>query len=572
MLKAHEPIIHKAASGAGRETGADPITTEVVRHALNSAANQMKQALMRTAFSPVIYEVLDFAVALYDKDVRLLAQAPSLPMFMGTLDFCIREAVASVGGVEALDPGDVLLYNWPYGTGSHPQDVAMVMPVFDEAEGLIGYTAIKGHWLDIGAKDVYCTDTVDVFQEGTVFPGVKLCARGEIVRDIYRMVVANSRIPKMVEGDMNATIVAVRAGGIALKRVFDRFGPDVFWPCVEEMYNHGERVVRKYFESIPDGTYVGQGVLDNNGVDDDQIPFEVTLTVEGSQVTLDYSKAPPAQGGPINCPVPSTLSASRVAISMLAGFGEPPNEGMFRALTVITRPGTLFHPLPPAPCYLYGWPALQAIEVIYNAVSKAVPDAVPACSGGCILGISYSGWREHTGEPWADGAPHPTGQGAWKGGDGGTMLHISESATRFTPLEVWEQRDPWITERMELAQDSCGPGQYRGGPGIDFAFRFTEKINMTAAIERARNAPWGLAGGGEARPNGASVTYPDGRHTAFSKVTRLGIPAGSLFTLHTGGGGGYGPSTERDVERVKADLRNGYISEAFARKHYPQAF
>ena len=571
-MNASEPVHHRAAIGSAQNTGADPITTEVVRHALNSAANQMKQALIRTSFSPVIYEVLDFAVALYDKDVRLLAQAPSLPMFMGTLDFCIRESVAGVGGVEELEPGDILLYNWPYGTGSHPQDVAMVMPVFSGDSGLIGYTAIKGHWLDIGAKDVYCTDTIDVFQEGTIFPGVKLVSRGKIVRDIYRFVLANTRIPKMVEGDMNATIIACRVGASALERVFSRFGPETFWPCIEEMFNHGERVVRSFFERIPDGRYVGYGALDNNGVETHEIPFEVVLDVKGSAVTVDFSNAPVQQGGPINCPLPSTLSASRVAISMLAGFGEPPNEGMFRALEVITRPGTLFHPVSPAPCYLYGWPALQSIEVIYNAVAKAIPDAVPACSGGCILGVSYSGWREGTGEPWADGAPHPTGQGAWKGGDGGTMLHISESATRFAPLEVWEQRDPWVTIRMELAQDSCGPGEWRGGPGVDYEFRFTEKINMTAAIERANNPPWGLVGGGEARPNGATVVYPDGRRRDFSKVTRLPLPAGTVFTLRTGGGGGYGDPSHRPTERVQADLRDGYISEDYARRHYPQAF
>jgi N-methylhydantoinase B len=571
-MKRHDPVIHRAASAKSAHTGADPITTEVVRHALNSAANQMKQTLIRTSFSPIIYEVLDFAVALYDRDVRLLAQAPSLPMFMGTLDFCIREAVAAVGGTEELSAGDILLYNWPYGTGSHPQDVAMVMPVFDAGGAIIGYSAIKGHWLDIGAKDVYCTDTIDVFQEGTVFPGVKLVREGKIVRDIYRLVVANSRIPKMVEGDMNATIVAIRAGSVALRRVFDRFGPDTFWSCVEEMYNHGERVVRRYFETIPDGRYVGHGQLDNNGVEDHPIPFEVVLEVEGSDVRLDFSGAPPQQKGPVNCPVPSTLSAARVAISMLAGFGEPPNEGMFRPLQITTRPGTLFHPLPPAPCYLYGWPALQGIEVIYNAVAKARPEAVPASSGGCILGVSYSGWREGTEEPWADGAPHPVGQGAWKGGDGGTMLHISESATRFAPLEVWEQRDPWITERMELATDSCGPGTWRGGPGIDFEFTFTEEINMTAAIERAHSAPWGLAGGGEARPNGAGVVYPDGRTREFSKVTRLPLPAGTRFTLRTGGGGGYGPASARPAAKVREDIADGYISEAFARRHYPHAF
>src|SRR5579864_6978417 len=211
-----ESIVYRA--GEGRSTGAldaDPITTEVIRHGLNSAANQMKRALVRTAFSPIIYEVLDFAVAIYDRQVRLLAQAPSLPIFMGTMNFCVDAAVAAVGGEEALEPGDIILYNFPYGTGSHPQDCAVVMPVFLHARELIGYTTIKGHLLDIGGKEPYSTDTVDVFQEGTVFPGVKLYSRGELVKDIYRLAIANSRVPKMVAGDINAEVVGVRTGANA---------------------------------------------------------------------------------------------------------------------------------------------------------------------------------------------------------------------------------------------------------------------------------------------------------------------------------------------------------------------
>ena len=186
-----ETVLHKAGlSRTAPSDPVDPITTEVVRHALNSAANQMKRALVRTAFSPVIYEVLDFAVALYDRDVRLLAQAPSLPMFMGTLNFCVTEAVKGIGGEENLNEGDIIIYNWPYGTGSHPQDLAVVMPAFHGGE-LVGYAAIKGHWLDIGGKDPYCTDTIDVFQEGTIYPGVKIVEAGRMVDPIYRIILAN---------------------------------------------------------------------------------------------------------------------------------------------------------------------------------------------------------------------------------------------------------------------------------------------------------------------------------------------------------------------------------------------
>ncbi len=508
----HDTVLHKAGiAAAGAAEAADPITTEVVRHALNSAANQMKRALVRTAFSPVIYEVLDFAVAIYDRDIRLLAQAPSLPIFMGTLNFCVAEAVKNVGGEGNLNDGDIIIYNWPYGTGSHPQDLAVIMPAFSKGR-LIGYSVIKGHWLDIAGKDPYWAPVIRLMysREGTIYPGVKIIAKGMMNEEIYRIILANSRVPKMIAGDLNAEIVGVRTGNRAFIEVVERFGPEAFARSVEQMFDHGERVVRSYFEKIPDGRYVGQGVMDDNGIETKEIPFEIVVEVKGSSVTLDFSGTPAQQIGPVNCPVPSTISTSRVAISMLAGMGEAPNEGHFRAIDVITRPGTMFHPLPPAPCFLYGWPALQAIEAIYGAIAKAVPSAVPAMSGGCISSLVHWGTREAIGEPWADGSPHPCGQGAWKGGDGGTMLHISESATRFSPIEVWESRNPWVVEKVELAIDSCGPGEYRGGPGIDFHFRMLEDTYVTTAVERTRNAPWGLEGGGSGRANDAAIIDPDG--------------------------------------------------------------
>jgi N-methylhydantoinase B len=567
-----EPVVYRTEPGAAGMVDADPVTTEVIRHGLNSAAEQMKRALIRTAFSPIIYEVLDFAVAIYDRQVRLLAQAPSLPIFMGTLNFCVQAAVSAVGGEEELEPGDIILYNIPYGTGSHPQDAAVVMPVFVAGE-LIGYTVIKGHWLDIGGKEPYSTDTVDVFQEGTIFPGVHLYRGGELVPDIFRMATANSRVPKMVAGDINAEVVGVRTGAAALSRVVERYGQETFWESVERMFDHGEAVVRSYFESIPDGRYVAQGRMDNDGLDDEPVPFEVIVEVEGSTVRLDYSNAPDARPGPINCPLPSTVSGSRIAITMLAGGNEAPNEGHFRPIEIVARPGSMFHPRSPSPCFLYGWPTLQAIEVIYDAVSQAIPTAVPACSGADICGLVWWGTREATGEPWADGSPHPVGQGAHAKGDGASsLLHVAESATRFSPVEVWETRNPWLLEKVELLADSCGPGRYRGGLGLEMFFHMLEDSYVTSAVERTKTAPWGLEGGGEARPNGVAVRHPDGTRRHFGKATRLKVPKGSTLELYCGGGGGFGPPSERDPEAVRSDVREGYVTEAHAREHYPHAF
>jgi N-methylhydantoinase B len=567
-------VVHRA--GIGRASGAadaDPILTEVIRHGLNSAAMQMKRALIRVSFSPIVYETMDFSTVLYDKHFRLLAQAPTLPFFMGAMSFCVESSVEAVGGVEALDEGDLILVNDPYMTGAHPQDAAIVMPVYvDDGRELVGFAAVKAHWLDVGAKAPYCTDTTDIFQEGTIFPGVKIHRAGEPVVDMLRMARANSRMPDVVDGDIQAQIVCLRTGAAELQRLVARHGLDRFWEAVERMYDHGEALVRAFIERIPDGRYAGHGVMDSDGLTEDEIPFDVVLEVDGSTARLDFSGAPPAAAGPVNCPLPSTISGARVIMTMLAGGGDQPNEGHFRPIEVVTRPGTLFHALRPSPCFLYGWPAMQATDALLEAVADAVPDRVVACSGGDICHILFWGTRRATGTFWADGTVYPIGQGASERADGISCIHHIESAVHSSSVEVWETKNPSRVRFYELRPDSGGPGRRRGGLGSRIRYEFLEPAACTSTVERTKNAPWGLAGGGAGLPNGVVHETPDGARTAISKATGLALAPGSAIEIHCGGGGGYGPAAERDPAAVLADVAAGYLTEPHAREHYPHAF
>ncbi len=553
----------------------DPITTEVVRHSLHSAAEQMKRALIRTAFSPIIYDVLDFAVAIYDRDKRLLSQAPGLPNFLGTMGYCVEGAVAAVGE-DSLADGDIILINYPYVTGSHQEDMAVVCPVFAQEGDLIGYTAVKAHFLDIGAKDYFCTDTVDYFQEGTVFPGVKLYEAGRLREDIVRMVTANSRVPNAVGGDLNAEVAGARTGAAALRRVVERHGKATFHAAVEEMFDRGEAAVRSFIATVPDGRYRARGEMDGDGVVDERIPFDLTVEISGSDVTVDFRDTPDARTGPVNSPLPSTVSAARVAITMLASASDAGgeghfHEGHFRPIRVETRPGSMFHPLPPSPAFFYYLSDYQAIEVIFRAVADALPEAVPACSGGDVTTLIWWGEREDTGEAWADGSGNPVGHGATAIDDGpSSIMHHGEAGTRTTPVEVWEAKNPWLFERFELRADSGGPGRHRGGLGVDMFFHMLEDCWLTCGVERTQNSPWGLMGGGEGKPNRAAIRHPDGTREPLTKATGVKVPKGSTFELSTGGGGGYGPPSERARDDIVADVRAGYVSEASARTHYPQ--
>ena len=545
----------------------DPITSEIIRNSLNSAAEQMKKALVRSAFSPIIYEVLDFASAIYDKNYCMLSQSPSLPGFMGTLSFCVEQAVKEVGGEENIFDGDIIIYNNPYGSGSHSQDAALVKPVFIENK-LIGYTAIKAHWLDTGGKEPYSTDTVDVFQEGTIYPGLKLYKKGKLEEDIFKLIKANSRVPKAIEGDLNAQLNGIIAGANALKRIVNKFGYELFYASVLEIYEHGEKLVRKSLEKIPDGTYSGFGQMDSNGVDEGVVKFIISIEVKGSDLILDFTDAPDQQNGPINCPLPSTVSKARVAFSMMAGNGEQPNEGFFRPLIVKTKKGTMFNPVSPAPCFLNGWPGLQVIEVIYRILSEKLPEAFPASSGGCLAAAVWWGKREKDGEPWADGAPHPVGQGGFYNGDGVTSMHHNSAGTRISPTEIWESKNPWLINKIELAKDSCGAGEFRGGLGLDLEFEMIEETFITTVVERTKNPPWGIKDGKAGRANNVQVIKKNGDKFFMPKKSGYKLDKGDKIIFLTGGGGGYGNPEFRKIEKIEYDLKQEYLSKKYVEENF----
>ena len=569
-------VVCSGARSATPWTGAtaDPITAEVVRHALHSGAEQMQVALCRTAYSHVVYETYDLACGLYDRQGRMLAQSRGLPIFLGTLGFVIQSSVAAIGGEQALEPGDVLLNTYSFHTGSHCQDATLIQPAFVGGR-LVGYAAVKAHHLDLGAKEPYCTDTTDSFQEGTIFPGVKLCRRGELVDDIYRTFVANSRMPAYAAGDLHAEMTAAQTGVGVLVRLVERYGHEQFEAAVERIFDHSEAMMRRFLERIPDGHYVGDSACDGDGVVDERIPFECIVEVAGSDITVDVTNAPPSRRGPINCPLPCTVSAVRLAIvSALGGAltGLMVNEGHLRPIKVLTRPGTLFHPLPPAPVFVYGWSATELVDAIQKALAQPLAEELPAGCGGSMPSLVLWGLSPQYGF-WASGQVWCSGQGAMSDSDGGaSAAHISGSGCRNFPAETLELRGPFIEQRRALIQDSGGVGRHTGSLGVEYVFELLEDTFATPIFERTSTPSWAVQGGGSGKTGNLTIRLPDGTSRAYVKATALLLPKGSIIHGASGGGGGYGAPSERDPAHVHADLREGYISEAAARRHYPQAF
>ncbi|MEP7247106.1 MAG: hydantoinase B/oxoprolinase family protein [Gammaproteobacteria bacterium] len=550
---------------------ADSITTEVIRHALASGAKQMKTVLVRTAVSPIVYEGQDFACALYDRQMRLLAQAETIPIFVGTMGFCIQAAVDALGGEAMLEPDDVLLYNVPYFSGSHAQDAAIIEPVFLDGRVLIGYAITKAHWGDIGGKSPYPTDSTDVYQEGTCFPGVKLYRAGRLVDDILRIIIANSRMSEAIKGDIHAQVVSVKAGANELKRICARYGFTVFELCVERMLEHGEAIVRAFLSALPNGRYSGKAHLDNDGLSDVAIEFEVALEISGTDVIFDFTQAPDALAGPLNCPLPMTICAARVAIAMLAGNGEMPNEGTFRPIRVETRRGSMFDPQSPAPCFMYAWPAFQAIEAVNEALAKVFDQLVPSGSAADVCGIVAFGYDPASAAPFFAGVALPCGQGAHASGDGATLFIPGLSQSTLPSTELMEMKFPVLFDRVEFIADTGGAGRFRGGLALAYHWTPLVDVELFCTIERTKVPSWAQQGGLSGLANSFVIEYADGARTEMRKGSGKKVSAGARFCVTCGGGGGYGPPSERSIEAVRRDLAEGYITAAHARQHYPHA-
>lgn len=553
-----------------RAQAADAVTTEVIRYGLEAAADYMRVTLCRTAVSPVIYEMQDFAAALFDRDMRLLAQARSMPGFLGTLGFAVEAMVGRVGGPEALREGDVIFSTYGYDIGAHQQDATIVVPGFFAGE-LIGYAAVKAHQLDIGAKDPYCTDTIDIFQEGAIFPGVRIYAGGVQNEDLYRTILANSRAPKALEGDLRAQIGCAQVGLRELNRLLERFGRERFDGAVERIFDHGERVMRTFVSGLADGTYRASGAMDDDcisvGV---PVPLEVRVEVAGDGIVVDLTESADQQAGPINSPRAMTVSQTLLAVITLAGAGRSMNEGYFRPIEVKTRPGSVFEPIAPAPIFLYGLPGTFAFSLVHQALSPALPGVVPADNGGHGAAML---WGVDEGGMWIATLCHAVGMGASARGDMTVpLMPPPVSGLLSSPAEIVELSGHVVVEQQELAQDSAGAGRFRGGLAVDARYRTRDGQKLISLQDRTKSPPWGLEGGGPARANSSRVRFPDGTVQELTKVTSLPLPAGTAMEYQSAGGGGWGDPAERDPQAVLDDIREGYVSEAAARRDYPHAF
>jgi len=534
-----------------------PATVEIVRHAFMSGAEQMRRNLCRSAYSPVIYEMKDCSVGLYDARGDLLGQAPGLPFFLGSLAGTIKLVLDRVGA-DAFEEGDVWLVNDSAICGSHLNDVTVFAPIFVDGT-LRGFSGAKAHWNDVGAKDAgYVSDSTDIFQEGLRIPPMRIIRGGEIDEQLLELITLNSRFPGALAGDLMAQVTACRTGAERFHSIVDRYGWDQVDASIERFFAQAEAADRASVAQIPDGTYRAEGALDGDGISDRPVPVVVTVTVAGDDMTIDLEGSSPECRGSINSGIVQTRSAIQQAFKFLVNPDAPVCGGNFRNLAIKVPKGSCFDPSPTAACLHYGPHLMLAIDLVVRALSDAVPERAAAGHIADSWNITFVNERGR--EPFLSGESIIGGWGAHEHGDGeSALVHSAAGDFKNYPVEIMEQRYPLRLRRHGLRTGSGGDGRHRGGLGIVREYETLEPCLLSLWFERHDRPAWGLHGGKDGAPPEVWVTRPGEERRLVLKCNAMPVPAGTVVEVHSGGGGGWGDPAERSPQNRAEDERLGLI-------------
>lgn len=547
----------------------DPVTVEIIRNALAAAAEDMNATLIRSAYTPVIYECGDCVVALLDDTHQVLGQSAGLPIFLGNLEVCTK-ATEQQFGRDAWQAGDVWILNDSYLGGTHLNDVTIFGPVFTGDE-LAGFTATRAHWLDVGSKDPGGSmDSVNIFQEGLRLGPHKLVEAGRPLTAMLDTISTNVRFPYPTSGDMQAMIATIGTGQQRLAEIVARFGLDTVRAARDEIFAQTERLERQVVASIPDGVYRAEGFLDNDGIDlTTPIPVRLAITVSGEDIEFDVTESADQTIGPVNCGAAQTVSACRVGYKLLVSPDVPGNGGSFRPMSVKVREGSVFGARPPAACQWYFSHLGLLIDLVAKALAPAMPEQVAAASHGDSMIVQCAGMDPRTGREYVSLEATLGGWGAWRGSDGeSALINNVNGSLKDMPIEVFETRYPLRITHYGMRPDSGGSGRWRGGNGVVREYLVLHDCTVSLWFERSRTPAWGLFGGRNAVPPEVIVNPGRADERRLLKCNGMRLRAGDVVRCLTGGGGGYGDPAERDPASVHADVLDGHVSASQAENLY----
>ena len=545
----------------------NPIEFELFKSAVSAITNEMALTIVRTAYSGVLKNNMDFATALTDRDGRLVAQGLTLPGHLGSIPTALSAVLKRFG--DDIAPGDAFILNDPYDGGMHLPDVFLFRPIFDGDER-IAFAATVCHHSDVGGRVAgsNASDSTEIYQEGLRLPPVKYLRRGERDETLARLIEANVRMPVKFFGDLRAQLSACHVAERQLLDLARRYGTGQLARHMADLIAYSERMMRAELALLPDGEFSFEDWIDDDGVDVGRpIRLFVTIRKSGERIDVDWTGTAPQVRGAINNTLSYTKAATYTAILSVVSKDLPINEGAFRAIGVHAPQGSIANAVMPAACAARGLTGFRMLDCCFGALARMLPDRVFAASEGGNTGVTIAGYDagddpfiyvDFTCGAWG---ARPTSDGL----SGASNLFVNMASQS---VEQTEAEYPLEILAYEFVPDRAGAGRFRGGVPTRRVYRLLEKdALLQVRADRQVFRPYGLRGGGEGAPSANWLDRGDGPEPIASKITTT-LRQGEVFGHEIAGGGGWGDPLERDPAAVAEDVRNGFVSHASAAETY----
>lgn len=550
----------------------DPILLSVYARMFRSITDEMSISMERTTRSPILCEAKDYVTGLYDAEGRMLEQTENLPILAFSLAPVCKYICNYFG--DDIHPGDVIFHNDVFSFGNQNNDVAVYKPIFFE-DKLVAWTAVKGHQADIGGAVAggYNPNAVEVWQEALRIPPVKVYDRGKLRKDVWDLIFANIRFD-IVQHDMKAEIGACRVGERRTLSLLEKYGRKSFETHKEALFDATRRMMESEIANIPDGNYAGEGRVYYDGRHEGStFTIRVKIKVDGKGIKFDYSQTDAQTNGFVNGTFTSSASATILTLLQMVNPDIPHNEGMVAPIEIVIPEGTILNASYPKATTFGNHLCPPNAEAIQRALAPVMPDRVTAGWNNLLCSLT-TGLDPQKKEKYVDIGfmGLKGGSGAIRGTDGYDHIGMIDASGGVLDqdYEMFEQQTPHRLIRHEYLADSAGPGQWRGGLGVETIFEIGSDDTQVVIFGDGDFEPaFGLFGGGDGTLNFIRLTYPDGKVvTPRNKDLITGVPRGTIYHQQAGGGGGYGDPKLRNRTKLKEEVRDGLISVAAAAKFY----
>ncbi|MDH5179582.1 MAG: hydantoinase B/oxoprolinase family protein [Gammaproteobacteria bacterium] len=511
----------------------DPIELSIFASRIAAVCDEMGAVLQRAAFSPNIRDRLDYSCAVFDAQGNLCAQAAHIPVHLGSMAYAMRDIVQN----QVWQAGDMVIVNDPFLGGTHLPDVTVIAPVFVN-DILQAFVANRAHHADIGSESPGSMPISSrLEEEGVIIPPTHLVRAGVLDEEVLNGILAQTRSALEGRGDFAAQLSANRTGVRRLAQLITQLGTGSFNAALAALNDYGERLAMHTLAAIPDGEYRFQDLMDDDGLGNHDLAIQVTLTVRGHEIDVDFRGTSGQTPGNINSPLSVAAAAVYYVFRCLMPPQVPACAGSFRSIHIHAPTGCLVNAQRPAAVAAGNVEtSTRIVDVVMGALAQAIPTQIPAASHGSMNNLAMGGTGQRNWD-YYETMGGGMGAGPRYPGLNGVQTHMTN--TRNTPIEVLESRYPIRVNIYSMRPGSGGGGQHSGGDGLIRQFEFLEPAMVTLLTERRRHSPWGLNNG---QPGQTGENRLNGR-TLSPKVC-LQVKPGDRLSLASAGGGGWGKTLD----------------------------